>query len=508
VDPSTNAPPQAFDRDQRFSIAPYNVENLYDRRDDPFDGCDFTGNPGCTGVNPPFDYVPASVAVYQAHLDDIAHQIVEDLHAPDIVGIQEAEDQDICAVVAGALVCGATNNRDGRPDTLQELALRIEAVGGPEYDAAYDRDGADDRGIVAAFLFRTDRVELLAPTAGHPVLGSSPTVDYRGDPLAYNTDIQNPKALNADLPSDVDLSTGSDGTNVFTRAPQVGLFRIWQDGIDDGTPYDLYAISNHFSSTPDARVGQRAEQALYDAAIVEALQDDDEDVRVAVVGDFNVYPRPDDPFAPGHPRYPSDQLAGLYEQGLENLWDVLVDEVPSSAYSYIFQGQTQTLDQIFATPSLQADLTTVRSAHVNADWPADFDGDGARGASDHDPMVAVYCRDITGPTLSVTADPNVLWPPNHMYRTVEVSISVSDDADPDPAVSLLSALSNEPDNGPDDGNTTGDVVIVDDDTFRLRAERSTSGTGRVYTLRYEAVDSCGNSTVATTTVTVPLERPA
>jgi hypothetical protein len=496
VDPSMNEPPQPFDRNQRFSIAPYNVENLYDRRDDPFDGCDFAGNPGCTGVNPPFDYVPASEAVYQAHLDDIAHQIVEDLHAPDIVGIQEAEDQDICAVVAGALVCGATDNRDGKPDTLQELALRIEA------------DGADDRGIVAAFLFRTDRVELLAPAAGHPVLGSSPTVDYRGDPLAYNTDLQNPKALNADLPSDVDLSTGSDGTNVFTRAPQVGLFRIWQDGIDEGTSYDLVVISNHFSSTPDARVGQRAEQALYDAAIVDALQEGEEDVRVAVVGDFNVYPRPDDPFPPGHPRYPSDQLAGLYEQGLENLWDVLVEEVPSSAYSYIFQGQTQTLDQIFATPSLQEDLTTVRSAHVNADWPADFDGDGARGASDHDPMVAVYCRDTTAPDLSVTADPDTLWPPNHKYRTVQATTSVSDDADPDPDVTFVSAVSNEPDNGPDDGNTTDDVVIVDDDTFRLRAERSTSGTGRVYTLTYQAVDSCGNSTVTTATVTVPLEGPS
>lgn len=142
---------------------------------------------------------------------------------------------------------------------------------------------------------------------------------------------------------------------------------------------------------------------------------------------------------------------------------------------------------------------------MNADWAADFDGDVARGASDHDPMVAVYCRDTTAPTLSVTADPNVLWPPNHKYKTVQASSSVSDDADPDPVVTFVSATSNEPDNGPDDGNTTGDVVIVDDDTFRLRAERSSSGTGRIYTLTYEAVDSCGNSTVATATVTVPLE---
>jgi hypothetical protein len=506
VDPASNAPPEPFPRDQQFSVSTYNVENLYDFRDDPFDGCDFTGNAGCPGVSPPFDYVPASEAVYQAHLGDIAQQIATDLHGPDIVLVQEAEDQDICVVTEGDLSCGPTNNADGKPDTLQELALEIASLGGPAYDAAYDRDGADDRGIVAAFLYRTDRVQLLPASADDPVLGSSPEVEYRDTALSYNTDVSNPKALNADLPEDVETDpTGVDGPNVYTRAPQVGLFRIWQDGVGQGTSIDLYAISNHFSSTPDARVGQRTEQALYDAAIVDALQTADADVKVAVGGDFNVYPRPDDPFAPGHPRFPSDQLHGLYDQGLENLWDVLVDEEPASAYSYIFQGQTQTLDQIFVTPSLFEDLMQMRAAHVNADWPADFGEDGARGASDHDPQVAAFCLDVTGPSLSVSAAPNVLSPPNHKYRTVEATISVSDDADPNPTVELVSVTSNEPDDGVDDGSTVNDIVIVDDDTFRLRAERSGVGTGRVYTITYLATDACGNTTTAEATVTVPLE---
>ena len=505
VDPSTNAPPQAFDRDQRFSVSTYNVENLYDYRDDPFDGCDFTGNAGCPGVSPPFDYVPASQAAYEGHLDDIAQQIATDLHGPDIVLVQEAEDQDICSVSGGALVCGSTDDADGKPDTLQELALHVAGFGGPAYDAAYDRDGADDRGIVAAFLFRTDRVELLPAEASDPVLGSSPTVDYRGTSLAYTTDVSNPKALNAELPSDVDLGTGVDGSNVFTRAPQVGLFRIWRNAIGDGTSFDLYAISNHFSSTPDARVGQRTEQALYDGAIVDALQTEDEDVYAVVGGDLNVYPRPDDPFAPGHPRFPSDQLGPLYDQGLENLWDTLVGDVPASAYSYIFQGQTQTLDQLFVTPSLFAELTQMRAAHLNSDWAADFAGDVARGASDHDPQVATFCRDTTGPSIAVSLTPNVLWPPNHSYLTVEATIAVSDDADPDPTVELVSVTSDEPDDGTDDGNTTDDIVIVDDDTVRLRAERSGIGDGRVYTFMYLATDSCGNTTEVTATVTVPLQ---
>jgi predicted extracellular nuclease len=375
ADPSANHPPQPARRDRQFAVATYNVENLYDYRDDPFDGCDFTGNAGCTGVSPPFDYVPASEAEYQAQLGDLADQITNDLHAPDLILVQEAEDQDICSVSGGSLVCGAVDNADGAPDTLQELALRIAADGGPAYTAAYDRDGADDRGITAAFLFRPDRVALAAPTADDPVLGSAPTVSYRAAGLAHNADVQNPKALNADLPSDVDTSTGVDGSDVYTRAPQVGKFIL------DGQT-TLWAVSNHYSSTPQARVGQRREQAAYGAAIVSAIG---YGARVVYGGDLNVFPRPDDPVLPV-----SDQLAPLYDAGLHNLWEDLAREVPNSAYSYVFQGQAQTLDHLFVTGTLYDQLVQMRAAHVNADWAADHDGDGSRGSSDHDPQVARF----------------------------------------------------------------------------------------------------------------------
>jgi hypothetical protein len=111
---------------------------------------------------------------------------------------------------------------------------------------------------------------------------------------------------------------------------------------------------------------------------------------VIVGGDLNVFPRPDDPFAPGQPLFPSDQLGPLYEAGLTGLWERLVAEAPASAYSYGFQGQAQTLDQIFVNPTQLADLVQVRTAHINADWPAEHDGDGPRGVSDHDPSVARF----------------------------------------------------------------------------------------------------------------------
>ena len=389
VDPALNAPPQPVVAGEEYATSDYNVENLYDFRDDPNDGCDFLGNAGCPGVSPPFDYVPLSQAAYDQHLSDLAAQIVGPMHAPDILMIQEAEDQDICSLVSGAMSCGTQDDADGQPDTLQDLALAVADAGGPTYLTAYDRDGADDRGIVSAFMYRADAVELLPVSASDPVLGSSPTVEYRAAGLDYNTDVSNPKALNAVLPDDV--SGDTDGDNVYTRAPQVGHFRVWRDGIGQSVFTDLYAISNHFSSGPDGRVEQRTEQAAYNAAIVAALQEANPDERVVSAGDFNVFPRPDDPF----PNDPSDQLGPLYEAGLHNLFDVLVDEVPSSAYSYVFEGQAQTLDQQFVTSSLFDELVQIRAAHINADFAADYDGDVARGASDHDPQVARWTTDVT-----------------------------------------------------------------------------------------------------------------
>ncbi len=93
-----------------------------------------------------------------------------------------------------------------------------------------------------------------------------------------------------------------------------------------------------------------------------------------VGGDLNVYPD-------------SDQLAGLYGV-MTNLYYTLLAANPNAAYSYVYQGQAQTLDQLFVTDSVLSDLVDMRSAHINSDWPSDYVGDGARGTSDHDPQVA------------------------------------------------------------------------------------------------------------------------
>jgi predicted extracellular nuclease len=394
VDPAQNNPPTAFDRSLSYNIADYNLENLYDFRDNPFSGCDFAGDSGCSNegtpflaaVSPPYDYVPASDADYQARLNDISLQIINDLHSPDILMVQEVENQDICIVTAGALDCGTTDNADGKPDVLQELALKIAVNGGPAYDAAFDRDSSDLRGIAPAFLYRTDRVELL-PAAGDPILGTTPAIDGYTS-VAYDGDVSNPKTLNAEY----DGQGACETSWVFPRAPDIALFRIYNTSIGDSLYQDVYVINNHFKSGPDSCVAHRTEQAKYNAAIVAFLQAATPDARIVIGGDLNVYPRPDDPFAPISQPSSSDQLGSLYDPslGLTNLWGVLLNQAPESAYSYVYVGMAQTLDQMFVNQSMLASLQQFRIAHINSDFPADYSGDVARGTSDHDPNVATF----------------------------------------------------------------------------------------------------------------------
>jgi uncharacterized protein len=387
-DPAQNNPPQAIDRSTQYSIVDYNLENLYDFRNNPFSGCDFAGDTGCpkvdpflSAVTPPYDYVPASDTAYQARLTDIATQIVNDLHSPDILMVQEVENQDICTVTAGALACGTTDNADGKPDVLQELALTVASMGGPAYDAAIDRDSSDLRGIAPAYLYRADRVQLL-PAADDPVLDASPAIGtYTAVP--YDSDVSNPKTLNA-----VYTGTGACETSwVFPRAPDVALFGIWSTSIGVGTRTDVYTINNHFKSGPDTCVAHRTEQAKYNAALVAFIEAAKPDARIVVGGDLNVYPRPDD-IAYGA----TDQLGSLYEPslGLTNLWDVLLSQAPDAAYSYVYLGQAQTLDQMFVNAPMLASLDQFRIAHINSDFPADYAGDVARGTSDHDPNVGAF----------------------------------------------------------------------------------------------------------------------
>jgi len=110
--------------------------------------------------------------------------------------------------------------------------------------------------------------------------------------------------------------------------------------------------------------------------------------------------------------------------------------------------------------------------------------------------------DKTASVLSLSVSPGTLWPPNHRMVTVTPSVKVTD-GNQGTTVRLVSVTSNEPDDGLGDGDTANDIVINADGTISLRAERSGTGAGRVYTITYQATDIAGNATTLSATVTVP-----
>ena len=119
----------------------------------------------------------------------------------------------------------------------------------------------------------------------------------------------------------------------------------------------------------------------------------------------------------------------------------------------------------------------------------------------------------TPPAISFTVSPDTLWPPNHKMVLISVEITVSDNCDPDPVVELESITMNEGeetdtfdpeyDSTVGDGHTVDDIQVDEDGNIYLRAERAGTGSGRIYTISYAAVDASGNRATDSVTVTVP-----
>ena len=135
--------------------------------------------------------------------------------------------------------------------------------------------------------------------------------------------------------------------------------------------------------------------------------------------------------------------------------------------------------------------------------PSFFLGEGMEAP----PAPRIVHKDTTPPAFkTLAASPAVLWPPKHDLVPITIAAEAIDLLDPSPSVQIVSVTSSEPADGDDDGNTALDWEVTGPLSVNLRAERSGSGTGRVYTISVEARDASGNTTIATVEVIVPLSR--
>jgi hypothetical protein len=121
--------------------------------------------------------------------------------------------------------------------------------------------------------------------------------------------------------------------------------------------------------------------------------------------------------------------------------------------------------------------------------------------------IAVTITDTIPPVIErLVADPATLWPPNHELVPVHVRAQI-EEACGEVRWTILRVTSNEPINGPGDGNTRPDWRILDHDTVELRAERAGPLSGRIYTIWVGARDEAGNiAEPKTVNVVVPHDQ--
>ncbi|MFF3753739.1 lamin tail domain-containing protein [Streptomyces sp. NPDC002018] len=304
-----------------LSVATYNVENL-----DPTDPRD--------------------------KFDRLAQGIVKHLASPDIVSLEEIQDNN-----------GAKD--DGTVAADQTLATFIEAIkaaGGPAYewrsvDPQDKTDGGEPGGnIRTSFLYNPLRVTF---------------VDRPGGDATTGVEVVTSGEKDADI--SLSVSPGrinpTSGAWASSRKPLVGEF--WFRGSQ------VFVVGNHFNSKGGdhpvhgrfqpptlSSETQRLAQAKEVNTFVADLLDKDKNAKVVVLGDINDY-----------------QFSAPLDVLTKKVLKDLINTLPKNErYSYVYDGNSQTLDHILVSKGIKNPVYDV--VHINAEF--------ADQASDHDPQVVRF----------------------------------------------------------------------------------------------------------------------
>jgi predicted extracellular nuclease len=310
---------------EQVSFGTFNVENL-------------------AGTDPPAKYV------------GLATLIVDNLRAPDVLGIEEVQDNDGVAGGTASTVVDASV-------AWTRLIAAIQAAGGPTYqyrqiDPVDDQDGGAPGGnIRVGFLFRTDRGVTFIDRPG-----GSPTTETTVVGKKHKPELSTSPGR---------IGTQSDAF-IDTRKSLAAEFEV--------RGRTVFAIVNHFSSKgddqplfgpaqPPMRISEIARhgQAQVVNDFVDAILAKDDQATIVVLGDIN--------------DFEFSETTSILEGGVLTS---LVNTLPSNErYSYVFEGNSQVLDQILLSDRLlQLPYRPAYDVvHLNSEF-AD-----AIQASDHEPSV-------------------------------------------------------------------------------------------------------------------------
>jgi predicted extracellular nuclease len=294
----------------------------------------------------------------------IAQQIVNHLKTPDIIGLQEIQDNS-----------GSSNNGIVSASvTLQTLIDAIVTAGGPTYkfiDNTFitnnTNGGEPGANIRNAYLYNDSRVSLVA--------GSVKTV-----PASSFTAFTDSR-----LPLIADFTFNGEQVTVInnhfsSKGGSSPLFGVNQPSVGGES-----GGNGQENNTINGSLDQRRAQAEAVKGFVNSIVATKLTSNVVVVGDLNEFE-----FIS-----PLNILAG---GNLTNLSNTLPE---NERYTYIFDGNSQSLDHILVTNNLNSS-TQVDIVHINSEFV-----DNAQRASDHDPILAAL--KITPSTAQL---PNVGTPGN------------------------------------------------------------------------------------------------
>ena len=350
VEDSTLAPEvtELAGSENQLTIASYNVLNL----DPVVEDQALTNNGEARNVDDD---------VGNGRFDAIAEQIVNNLGSPDIIGLQEIQDNTGGETGDGVISASETFETLIAAIDMADDGLMNDSSGYAYIDNTFITDlasgGQPGGNIRTGFLYKEDRVSL--------VEGSVQTIGTQ-DPGGAFEGARLPLVATFEFIGEEVTVVNNHFSSKGGSAPILG---VEQDFADRQEDVDV-----------NGSLDERQAQSEAVAGFVEDALTADPNANVVVVGDFNEF------------EFVSP-LTGLEEAGLTNLTNTLDED---ERYTFNFQGNSQALDHTLVSAAL-ADDAVYDIVHVNSEF---FDSDSK--ASDHDPtLVQLTIGEIAPETIDV-----------------------------------------------------------------------------------------------------------